>query len=208
MRSSLEPPPYRLTMRGQVFGLGQRDDVSGDVFEGCLGVVDDMDTAQEGLHRQAAGMPGAARGRQDVVRSSAVVAEAYRRPRADENGPGRTYLAGNPCRVGGLDLQVFSGVRVDDLDAGVQIVDQNDRRLSSTQRGRHPFAVHRGLQLGRQFGVDAVGQGQAWSHQHAAGHLVVFGLADQVGGHMRRIGGVVGEDGDLGRPGFGVDTHP
>ena len=66
--------------------------------------------------------------------------------------------------------------------------------------------MHRGLQLGRHFGVGGVGQVRAGGDQHAAGHLVVFGLADQVGGHMRRIGGVVGEDGDLGRPGLGVDA--
>jgi hypothetical protein len=64
------------------------------------------------------------------------------------------------------------------------------------------------LQLGGQFGVGGGGQGLAGGHQHAAGHLVVFGLADQVRGHVRRVGGVVGEDGDLGRPGFGVDAHP
>jgi hypothetical protein len=34
----------------------------------------------------------------------------------------------------------------------------------------------------------------------------VLGLADQVRGDVRRVGGVVGEDGDLGRPGLGVDA--
>jgi hypothetical protein len=34
----------------------------------------------------------------------------------------------------------------------------------------------------------------------------VFGLAEQVRGDQARVGGVVGEDRDLGRPGFGVDT--
>ena len=78
--------------------------------------------------------------------------------------------------------------------------------MASAQRRRHPFAVLGGLQLGRHFGVGGVGQRQAGSHQHAAGHLVVLGLADQVGGHVRGIGGVVGEDGDLGGTGFGVDA--
>ncbi len=36
----------------------------------------------------------------------------------------------------------------------------------------------------------------------------MLGLADQVGGDVRRVGGVVGQDGDLGRPGFGVDADP
>ena len=38
------------------------------------------------------------------------------------------------------------------------------------------------------------------------GHLVVLGLADQVGGDVAGIGGVVGEDGDLRRAGLGVDA--
>ena len=69
-----------------------------DVFERRLGVVDDVDAAQEGLHRQAAGVPGTARGGQHVVGPGAVVAEAYRRVRTDENRSGRTDLAGHPRR--------------------------------------------------------------------------------------------------------------
>ena len=42
--------------------------------------------------------------------------------------------------------------------------------------------------------------------QHRAGQRVVLGLADQVGGDVRRVGGVVGEDGDLGGAGLGVDA--
>ena len=66
--------------------------------------------------------------------------------------------------------------------------------------------MHRGLQLGGQFGVGGVGQIRARGDQHARSHLVVFGLADQVGGHVRRVGRVVGEDRDLGRTGLGVDA--
>ena len=39
-----------------------------------------------------------------------------------------------------------------------------------------------------------------------AGQRVVLGLADQVGGDVHRVGGVVGEDRDLGRAGLGVDA--
>ena len=42
--------------------------------------------------------------------------------------------------------------------------------------------------------------------EHGGGQRVVLGLADQVGGDVRRVGGVVGEDRDLGRPGLGVDA--
>ncbi|CKS21960.1 Uncharacterised protein [Mycobacterium tuberculosis] len=103
---------------------------------------------------------------------------------------------------------MLSGVSVHHQDGGVHVVDQDDRRLASGQRGRHPFAVHRSLQLASQFGVGGIGQVLTRSDQHAGSQLVVFGLANQVGGHMHRVGGVIGEDSDLGWPRFGVDAHP
>ena len=103
---------------------------------------------------------------------------------------------------------MFGGVGVDGADAGVDVVDQDDRRLPPGKRGRHPLTVHGGLQLGGQLGVGGVGQVGAGRHQDAGGHFVVLGLADQIGGDMRGVGGVIGQDGDLGRPGFGVDAHP
>ena len=53
--------------------------------------------------------------------------------------------------------------------------------------------------------VDGVGEVDAVGHEHGGGHDVVFGLADQVGGDVHGIGGAVGEDGDLGGAGLGVD---
>ena len=57
-----------------------------------------------------------------------------------------------------------------------------------------------------QLGLDRVGQLRAGRDQHRGGDRVVLGLADQVGGDVRRVGGVVGEDRDLGRAGLGVDA--
>ena len=34
----------------------------------------------------------------------------------------------------------------------------------------------------------------------------MLGLADQVGRHVHRVGGVIGQNGDLGGAGFGVDA--
>ena len=59
------------------------------------GVLDDVDAAQEGLHRQAAGVPGAAAGGQHVVGPGAVVAERDRRVRADEDGAGVAHPGGD-----------------------------------------------------------------------------------------------------------------
>src|SRR5690606_31553881 len=62
-------------------------------------------------------------------------------------------------------------------------------------------------ELGVDSGVDGVGQGGRIGDQHAGGEHIVFGLADQVGGHVHRVGGGVGQHGDLGGTGLGVDTH-
>src|SRR3984893_13055016 len=66
--------------------------------------------------------------------------------------------------------------------------------------------MHGGLQLRGDLGRHSVGQIDAGSHQHAGGHLVVLGLADQVGGDMSGVGGVVGQNRDLGGTGLGVDA--
>ena len=67
-------------------------------------------------------------------------------------------------------------------------------------------AVHGGLELAGQFGIGGGGQRRTVGHQHAGGHLVVLGLADQVGRDVHRVGGVVGQDRDLGGSGLGVDS--
>jgi hypothetical protein len=36
----------------------------------------------------------------------------------------------------------------------------------------------------------------------------VLGLTDQIGGDVLGVGRVIGQDCDLGGPGFGVDAHP
>ncbi len=52
----------------------------------------------------------------------------------------------------------------------------------------------------------SVGQLDGIGHQHRGRQRIVFGLADQVGGDVHRVGAGVGEHGDLGRSGFGVDA--
>ena len=100
----------------------------GDLAQGGLVVVDDVDAAQERLHRQAAAVAGAAAGGQHVVGAGDVVAEADRRERPDEDGAGVADPRGDRGRVAGLDLQVLGGVGVDDRQPGVEVVDEDDRR--------------------------------------------------------------------------------
>ena len=59
-----------------------------DAAERRAVVLDDVDAAQERLHRQATGVPSRAAGRQHVVRPGEVVAERDRRVGTDEDGAG------------------------------------------------------------------------------------------------------------------------
>ena len=84
-------------MRREVLCLRERHDVAGHTAQRGLVVVDDVDAAQERLHRQAAAVAGAAGGGQHVVRAGGVVTEA---------------LEGTQSRI----------VLVDDVDAGLDVV--------------------------------------------------------------------------------------
>ena len=101
---------------------------------------------------------------------------------------------------------MLGGVGVDHPHAGVDVVDEHGRGLHAGQRLGDPPPVHGGLELAGQLGVGGIGQCDAVGDQHAGGHHIVFGLADHVGGDVRRAGGVVGQDRDLGGAGLGVDA--
>ena len=77
--------------------------------------------------------------------------------------------------------------------------------LRPGQRGADPLDVAGRGDLLVQLHLDLVGQAQRVGDQHRGGHRVVLGLADQVGRDVRRVGGVVGQDRDLGGPGLRVD---
>ena len=90
----LEPHPDGGAVAGQVLGLGQRDDVVGDRGQRVAGVVDDVHRLGERAHREPAGVAGAAAGGQHVVGAGAVVAEADRGVRADEDRAGVAHPGG------------------------------------------------------------------------------------------------------------------
>ena len=95
----------------------------------------------------------------------------------------------------------------DDRQRGVRVVDDHAGRLPG-QRGLHPLGVPRLRGRLRQLGVHPVGQRRARGDQQARGQRVVLGLGDEVGGDEAGVGAVVGDDGDLGRAGLGVDGDP
>ena len=101
---------------------------------------------------------------------------------------------------------MLGGIGVDYRDAGLEVVDQDDTGLPAGERRSDPLGV-----LGRghapdQRGFDAVGQLLTVGDQDGRGERVVLGLTDQVRGDVLGVGAVVGQYGDLGRPGLGVDA--
>lgn len=102
---------------------------------------------------------------------------------------------------------MLGAVRVDDPQALVDAVDQDDRGLPAGQRRGDPVLdVLGGRDLRFEFLLDRVRESHGVRDQDGGGERVVLGLADQVGGDVHRVGGVVGEDRDLGGPGLGVDA--
>ena len=102
---------------------------------------------------------------------------------------------------------MLGGVGVDDVEALLEVVDQHDAGLLPAQRGADPLDVPGRGDLLVELGLDLVGEPLARSVTSTrGGQRVVLGLADQVGGDVRRVGGVVGQDRDLGRAGLGVDA--
>ena len=160
----------------------------------------------ERAHRQTRGVAGAAAGGQHVVGPGAVVAEGGRGVVADEDRSGVADAGGDGRSVAGLDLQVLRGVGVAHLHALVEVVDQHDAGLGAAQGDLDALDVPGGGDLLLQLGLHVVGQRLGVGDQHGRGQRVVLGLGDQVSGDVRRIGGLVGKDRDLGRAGLGVDA--
>ncbi len=98
-------------------------------------------------------------------------------------------------------------VGVDDLEALVDAVDQDDRGLPALEGGDDPVVdVLGGRDLRLQLLVHRVRELDGVGDEDGGRERVVLGLADQVGGDVHRVGGGVGEDRDLGRARFGVDA--
>src|SRR5215208_7703637 len=133
LRSRLEPPPDRFAMGGQILGLRQRDDVTRNIFQGGLVVLDKVDALEERLNGQSAGMAGTAGRRQHMVGTGAVVAEADRSVRSDEYCARRTDPGRHLSSVDRLDFEMLRGVSIDDADTRVEVVDQHDRGLLAAQ---------------------------------------------------------------------------
>ena len=93
-------------------------------------------------------------------------------------------------------------IRIDDAQTSGNIRNEHRARLAAGQRRGDALAMLGDLELRSQSLVDRVGQVDAGRDKNAGGHHVVLGLADEIGGNVDRVSGVVGEDRDLGGTGF------
>jgi hypothetical protein len=132
-----------------------------------------------------------------------VVTEADRRRRADERRPGVADALGDAACVARVDLEVLGGERLGDHDRVVEVVDERDRPLPGERR-LDTLAVVGPLDLALERRLDGVDGRRIGRDQQRRRELVVLGLRDEVGGEHHRVGGVVGDDADLGRPGVPV----
>ncbi len=187
----------------QVLGTAERVDVRGGRGERGRRALHDVDAAQEGQHRQPAGVPGGAAGGQHVIRPGEVVAERHGGVRAHEDGAGVADPGRQGAGIVGLDLQVLRRPGVGDGESGVEVVHEHAGGLA-VQGLAHPFPVAGGCQPRGQRLLGAVGEAGVGGDQQARGQRVVFRLGDQVGGDEVRRGRVVRDDRHLGRAGLRV----
>ena len=93
------------------------------------------------------------------------------------------------------------------VDGLVEAVGQDDGRLASGQRRVDALGVFGARHAVVQGLLNLLGDLGGIGEQHGAGELVMLGLTDQVGGQQARVGGLVGDDADLGGAGDRVDAH-
>ncbi len=105
------------------------------------------------------GVDGHPAGGEHVVGTRAVVSQRHRRVVADEDRSRVADAGGNGLGVGGHDLQVFGGIGVDDVQAVVDVVDEDNAGLGAAQGLGDAFPVLGGGNLAREFGFHAVGEG-------------------------------------------------
>ena len=162
------------------------------------------DRLQELAHPEPAGVASRTPGRQGVVGADRLVPVGHRRVPADEQAAVVGQPGDEPVRVPGLHLEVLGRdlvghraellvVRAEDHGAVVPPGGAGDPGGRPGLQPAVDLADRRLAQLARGGGQDG-GRGRA-----------VLGLAEQVAGQHDRVGGLVGDHHDLGRPGQQVD---
>ncbi len=142
-----------------------------------------------------------------MVRACHVVAQRHRRVGAHEDGACVLDALGDRTRVSSVDFEVLRGIRVSDLDAGLEVVDEDDAGLLATQGLLGALGVRGDLIAGRHLGLDGIGKLLRIRDEDARRHGIMLGLRDEVVGYEDRVSRLIGEDSDLGRASFRVGAN-
>ena len=141
-----------------------------------------------------------------MVGTGHVVAQRNRGVRATEDGAGVADLGDHGIRISGLHFKVFGRVRVGRVDGLFDAVCEDDAGLAAAQRRVDALGVLGARHAVLEALLHLVGDVFAVGDKHGTGELVMFSLADQIGGEPAWVGTLVGDDGDFGRTGDGVDA--
>ncbi len=134
-----------------------------------------------------------------------VVADDLRRVPAHEDGARVAHAREQRFRRAHAQLEMLGGQAVGQLDRSVQVLHQDHRAvLLDRLGGDGPTRESRQLVAeGRRHARDQSGR---VGDQQRAGHRIVLGLGQEIGGQPLGIGRIIGDDRDLAGPGHHVDA--
>ncbi|CDN44800.1 hypothetical protein BN871_FO_00040 [Paenibacillus sp. P22] len=188
----------------QSFVPGQRHDGLAVPQQRFAAVGDQARFFDEVVHIDRRAEPRRSVGRDDMVRPRVVIAYGLRAVRPEEDRSGVLDRAEQRHRIGGQHLQMLRREPVDDVHAGCDGVDQQNRSMAVDG-----FPCDRGARKQRQlalhFSSNGLGKPSRRRNENARRHLVMLRLRQQVGCDIGRLGRIVGQHGDLARPGDAVD---
>src|SRR6266566_6066733 len=200
----MTPDSDRSRMSSQSFSDRKLLDHFSKTLDRAARVPNDARAFQKIRHAERRKKPRGPVRRQHVARSCKVIADHGRRVSPDENGAGVLDIVGNVLRFGHEHFNVLRRDVVHQIDcrvfAGHNECDSfiNDGNTSNSAAVKH-------LKLRPHFIEYRSGHFSGPADEPCAGHLIVFGLSQQIGGDPRRIARLVGNDGHFARPCNHVD---
>ncbi len=184
---------------GEVFGAGEAFDHGAEAAQAARrGFLHGHGAREVGETETAVGARPAVGG-EDVIRAAGVVAERFRRPRAEKNGAGRGEVAQHRARLAHLQDQVLRRIAVGDFDSlGAR---GGEEHAALLQRAEGDCAAWESGELAVELALHLRREARGESHEHDLRVGAVLGLREQVRGDEGRVGRGVGDDHDLRRSG-------
>ena len=192
-------------MRGKSFRLAERDGGGAERAQLLRPAFEQRGALHEIEHAEARRKARRARGRQHVVGAGDVIADGFRRMRADEDRAGIADFRHQRLGVVGGDLQMLGRELVDQRDRVGKLRHQDDGAEIAPRRAGDLGARQR-LELRFHRLLDLIGERGVVGDQDRLRAGVVLGLRQEVGGDPIGVAGLVGEDQHLGRAGDHVDA--